>query len=232
MPRPKKKKPAAGTQRNLARPAETLTKQRILEIATQEFSRRGYDGARIDEIMRRSKVSKNLVYHYFKSKEKLFIAVLDAAYRRMQTRLDTLSLETEAPIPGMRKLIREVFRYWGEAPDFIGLLGSENFHKARHLRQMDAIPDGYPKLIKNIQRLLDLGRKDGDFHSRVDPVDLYISIAALGYHYFSNIHTLSALFNRDFSAPRETAARLQHIEDLILGYLLNGKKNAMTAARR
>jgi TetR/AcrR family transcriptional regulator len=97
---------------------------------------------------------------------------------------------------------------------------------------MDAIPDGYPKLIANIQRLLDLGRKDGHFHSRVDAVDLYISIAALGYHYFSNIYTLSALFNRDFSAPNERAARLQHIEDVILGYLLNGKKAAKPAARR
>ena len=100
------------------------------------------------------------------------------------------------------------------------------------LRQMEAVLDGYPKLIKNIQRLLDLGRKNGDFRARVDAVDLYISISALGYHYFSNIYTLSALFNRDFSAPRETAARLQHIENVILGYLLNGRKSPQAAARR
>jgi TetR/AcrR family transcriptional regulator len=55
------------------------TRQRILNVATREFSAKGYDGARVDDIMRLSKVSKNLIYHYFGSKEKLFIAVLESA---------------------------------------------------------------------------------------------------------------------------------------------------------
>jgi TetR/AcrR family transcriptional regulator len=41
------------------------TRQRILNVATEEFSAKGYDGARVDDIMRMAKVSKNLIYHYF-----------------------------------------------------------------------------------------------------------------------------------------------------------------------
>src|SRR5262245_30833628 len=40
------------------------TRQRILNVATKEFAAKGYDGARIDDIMRASNVSKNLIYHY------------------------------------------------------------------------------------------------------------------------------------------------------------------------
>ncbi|HZN87324.1 MAG TPA: TetR/AcrR family transcriptional regulator, partial [Burkholderiales bacterium] len=53
----------------------------------------------------------------------------------------------------------------------------------------------------------------------VDPVQLYISIAGLGYFYLSNRHTLSTIFERDLLAPRSKAGRLQHMTELVLGYL-------------
>lgn len=82
------------------------TRQRILDVATQEFSAKGYDGARIDDIMRLSKVSKNLIYHYFVSKEKLFIAVLEQAYQSMHAYQMTWPLDVSSPVDGIRKLVR------------------------------------------------------------------------------------------------------------------------------
>jgi len=68
------------------------TRQRILTSASAEFANKGYDGARVDEIVRRSKVSKNLIYYYFGSKEALFIAVLEAAYSTLRRQQDALGL--------------------------------------------------------------------------------------------------------------------------------------------
>ena len=48
-------------------------------------------------------------------------------------------------------------------------------------------------------------------------MQLYVSIAALGYFYLSNNHTLSTIFGRDLMAPPAKAARLAHIEALVLG---------------
>jgi len=53
----------------------------------------------------------------------------------------------------------------------------------------------------------------------VDPIQLYITIAALGYFYQSNKHTLSAIFGRSLFAPEELNARDAHAVDVILGYL-------------
>ena len=46
-----------------------------------------------------------------------------------------------------------------------------------------------------------------------------ISIAALGYFYLGNRHTLSTIFRRPLLTPRSRAARLRHMVEVVLGYL-------------
>ena len=63
------------------------------------------------------------------------------------------------------------------------------------------------------------GARDGVFRAGVDPLQLYVSIAALSYFYLGNNHTLSAVFGRDLATPRARRERLAHMTDVILGYL-------------
>jgi hypothetical protein len=70
-----------------------------------------------------------------------------------------------------------------------------------------------------ISSLLARGAKKGVFKPDVDPVQLYISIASLGFFYMSNRHTLSTIFGRDLGAPAALATRGDHIVDVVLGYL-------------
>ena len=56
------------------------TRTEILEVATEEFAHRGYDGARVDEIAARTRTTKRMIYYYFGGKEQLFTAVLERAY--------------------------------------------------------------------------------------------------------------------------------------------------------
>jgi hypothetical protein len=53
----------------------------------------------------------------------------------------------------------------------------------------------------------------------VDPVQLYVSIAALGYFYLSNNHTLSTIFGRDLLTAAAKEARIAHAVEFTLGYL-------------
>ena len=46
-----------------------------------------------------------------------------------------------------------------------------------------------------------LGAAEKVFRGGVDPIELYISIAALGFFYMSNRHTLSTIFGENLSAP-------------------------------
>ncbi|MBZ4670859.1 MAG: TetR-like transcriptional regulator [Oscillospiraceae bacterium] len=44
-------------------------KERILNAAVELFSKKGFDGARVNEIAEAAKVNKALIYYYFKNKE-------------------------------------------------------------------------------------------------------------------------------------------------------------------
>ncbi len=195
------------------------TKQRILAVATEEFSARGYDGARVDEIMRRSKVSKNLIYHFFGAKEKLFIAVLESAYENMHSYQSEWPNESLTPAENIRELVRVIFRHWQNSPQFIGLLNSENFYKGRHIKKARLIKGGYDTLLKNLSVVLAQGVEEGSFRDDVDPVELYVSISSLAYHLFSNQHTLSLVLNLQYNTRAQLRVRRDHIEDLIMTYV-------------
>lgn len=52
------------------------TRERILTAALQEFSQKGLAGARVDEIARRARINKRMLYHYFGNKNDLFEEIL------------------------------------------------------------------------------------------------------------------------------------------------------------
>jgi TetR/AcrR family transcriptional regulator len=213
---------ARGSGDKRPRPAvrdPSRSKQRILRIAADEFAKRGYDGARVDEIVRRCKVSKNLVYHYFQSKDALFIAVLEAAYASLHERHQAMGLKSSEPMEGISKLVIDTFKHWNESRHFIAYLNSENFYNAKHIKKSKFIRNAYPGLVEGIRGLLSRGEKQGVFRSGVDPIHLYISISALTYHFFSNQRTFSVIFGKDFNGPDMLRQRLKHVQDVIIGYL-------------
>lgn len=206
--------PRAPERRDPAR-----TRERILEAALSEFSDKGYSGARIDEIARRAAANKRMIYHYFGNKEDLFRAVLERTYDDIRTKEAELHLDDLDPVTGMRRLIAFSFGYYTENPHFIRLLNTENLHKAAHLKRSPRIRKKHSLLVAMIGDLLERGRRDGVFRGDVDPMQLYISIAGIGYFYFSNIHTLSTIFGADLDSAAARQVRLAHITDVILGYL-------------
>ena len=195
------------------------TRQRILDVAAEEFAGRGYDGARVDEIVRRCKISKNLIYHYFDSKEALFIAVLEGAYARLRERQQAIAIDGCDPIEGIRRLVNDTCEHWSQSKTFIGLLNSENFHNAEHIKKSSFITHAYPALVDSIAGLLRRGEQQGLFRSGVDPIDLYISISSMAYHFLSNQHTFSVIFGKDFVGQDMLRHRMKHVEEVILGYL-------------
>ncbi len=195
------------------------TRELILQAATLEFSEKGLGGARVDEIARRSGANKRMLYHYFGNKDDLYLAVLEQAYAEIRNREKALSLGGASPGEGMKKLVRFSWRHFLEHPSFISLLNNENLCRARHIRKSERIRDMHSPLVGMIRDLLDRGVAAGEFRDDVDPVQLYITIAAICYFYHSNAYTLSTIFDRDLFSEAEREAREAHVIDVIMGYL-------------
>lgn len=219
----KKKSKAGGTKAAKApervRRDPERTRARILEAARVEFARRGLGGARVDQITARAGSNKRMIYYYFGNKEALFLAALESAYEHIRRAEQSLKLTDLAPAQGMRRLIRFTWEYYLAHPEFITLLNSENLHRARHLKKSKEIQALHSPLVAMLESLLQRGQRAGVFRRGVDPVQLYISIAALGYFYLSNNHTLSTIFGQDLMQARALTQRLAHMTELVLGYL-------------
>lgn len=195
------------------------TRAAILAAATREFTAKGLTGARVDAIARRAGANKRMIYHYFGDKEGLYIAVLEDTYAAIRRAEIGLDLGHRDPVDGMRELVLFTWRYFIEHPEFLSLLGTENLHRAMHLKKSKRIRNLHNPLVDMISGLLERGAKAKLFRKGVDPVELYITIASLGFFYMSNRHTLSTIFGVDLSAPERLEARGRHIVDVVLSYL-------------
>ena len=130
--------------------------------------------------------------------------MLEAAYAAFRAAERKLSIDNLSPERGLRRLIEFTFDYCAENPEFIALLNNANLlsRPARALLQVRAL---YPPLIDSIRRLLARGRTAGTFRNGVDPLRLYISIAALGYFY-SRTFTRCPPPSTATSRPRRSGA--------------------------
>jgi TetR/AcrR family transcriptional regulator len=202
------------------------TREMILNGALAEFSEKGFDGARTDEIALRAGVNKNLLYHHYRSKDGLFSALLERTYATIRARQKDLELRGMDPAEGMRKLVVFTGRIWIQYPEFLRLLQSENLNGGRHVRASAEIRQKYNPLLETINELLRRGTKAGLFRKGVDPIDLYISISALTAHYISNAHTFEAIFGQRLMTPQRLRQRLEHAAEMVLSYLLASGRRA------
>ena len=204
----------ASLPKNRAKPRATSptrdperTRAAILRAATDEITAKGLTGARVDAIAKRAGVNKRMLYHYFGDKQGLYLAVLEHTYAAIRTAEIGLNLTELDPIAGMRKLVLFTWQYFIDHPEFLSLLATENMNRASYLKRSKNIRPLHGSLVDMISVLLKRGAEQGVFRTGVDPVELYISIAGLGFFYMSNPHTLSTIFRKNLGPPGRLAAR-------------------------
>jgi len=192
------------------------TKRRILAAAKVEFAKKGLGGARVDDIAARAKANKRMMYHYFGNKDDLFKQVVEDAYGKFREREAALELDDLEPVTAIKTLIAFIWKYFLENPEFITLVNSENLHKARHIKKSGRMEEMNRSFVGRMQHLLERGVKARVFRTGLDPVQVNISIAAVGYYYLTNRFTGSIVFERDLMSEKALAARLEFNTQTIL----------------
>ena len=199
---------------------------RILEAAKQEFAAHGIGGARVDRIADKAGANKRMLYSHVGNKEALYLAVLEDAYEKIRGEERGLDLEHLDPPEAIERLIAFTWNYFLRNPEFLALLNTENLAKARHLKRSTKVKSMHSPFVEMIRTVVRRGVASGDFRVAVDPVQLYISIAALGFFYLSNSATLSVIFGRDLLGKEARDERLAHMVALVLA-ALTGKSAAL-----
>ena len=133
-PRENRRKRAVQAARAPAIPASASRKVRsterrdaILSAALDEFSTRGFEAARLDDVARRADVAKGTIYLYFRDKESLFQELIRSMLTPLVGTIEALG-EADVPLPVLAERIVELFVrevYETRRKDVIRLMISE-----------------------------------------------------------------------------------------------------------
>ena len=207
---------AAGARPGVRQLAAQATRESILRAATKVFAKYGYDGGSVEKISKAAKSYDRMIYYYFGSKEGLFIAVIEEAYRRFNEAEEALALDEAKPAQALADVIRFVWGYYQANPEFITLLNTENLHRGRHIGKSLRARELSSPVIGVTARVLAAGLKQKLFRGDLSARDVYLMIAAMGYFYLSNRYTLSAFLGESL----ETPAALSHWEAFMIDAVL------------
>ncbi len=200
------------------RNAETA-KADLINSARREFAKKGFALAGIEAIAEPTGLNKKMIYHYFGSKEGLYIAVLEQAYLGIRKMEQNLKLHELAPLDAIRKLVETTWDYYVANPDFLALVNQENLLRGEYLRRSGILKRETSKLLGTVQEVLDRGVAEGSIRPGIDPMQLNHSIAGLGFYYLNNRFTNTELYGFDHMTPAALAARRAFIVDFVMSFV-------------
>src|SRR5215470_3371981 len=176
--------------RTRAGPPAEGARAAILAAAERVFAQAGLAGARTEVIAAEAGVNKALLFYYFKSKEKLYHAILEE-------HLKTFNQKALALLAGRDSARKILLEYVTLQFDFIS---ARHRHASLFQQFLGAGGKSSDNLVRKyivprsqaVERLLKRGMRNGEFR-RLDPFHAAVSIGALVVFYFSAAPVLRVL---------------------------------------
>ncbi len=157
-----------------------------------------------------------MLYQYFGNKDSLYQAVLEKVYCDIWEAEASLSLDQFPPREALITLVKFVWTYYLDHPEFITLLNTENQLKARFFRQSRILRSGAANSRPLVEEILRRGEADGTFRAGVDPTQLSLTITSVCYYYLTNQATSSIVYGQRLMAKKALEARLAFNIETIL----------------
>lgn len=192
------------------------TEEQIFEAASRIFQRKGYAGARMQEIADEADINKSMLHYYYRSKDKLFQKV----YQREVSRFFPVIfkvLSSEDPLDEkLERLVDTYYAFLNDNPKIAQFIIYEmnqhpdrfqNFIKEKGIHP----PDDFAKQIKEE---IDLGRMDA-----VEPRQLLISIVGVILFPFIARTMIEVFFKFD---EEQFTEFLKERKAFLVDFILNG----------
>ena len=199
--------------------APEANRTRILAAAIEEFALRGYKGASMDAIAARTQTTRALINYYFGSKERLYLAVLERVYAEIRDAERSLELDHLPPVDAMGRIVDFTYDYYVQHEYFVRLVVAENQARGRHMKRFPSLRTLNRPIVDLLGTVLGRGQADGTFRRDAEPVDVHMTIAALGMFNVTNQYTFGTLFQRDMGGKGDVARRRRMVSDIVLTWL-------------
>lgn len=201
--------------------AAERTRNAVLQAAVEEFAKRGLAGARVDKIARRAGVNKQALYYHYGNKDALFQAALESGYAQFQPHLREWTAQGVSPVMAMRNLVGLIFDHVHTRRKHSILISDENRYRGQHLTRefRRRVRNAVAPMLGAIGDALERGQREGIFSRAVSPVQLHLTIIGMSMFYFTNVHTLSAIYGEDLTRKPAISERRRHVIEFVLSAL-------------
>jgi len=126
------------------------TRERILEAAESVFADNGYHDALVDEISKRTSMSKGGLYFHFPSKENLFFAVMDRLANKLVRRAEKAVDKAESPLEAAEAALEAVLTALSKQKRLARLLITQGYSMGNAFETKRAeVFDRFAKIIRD-----------------------------------------------------------------------------------
>lgn len=193
-------------RRRVGRPAgrdSRDTESEILDAAERVFARVGFEGARIKEIADEAGVTKAMVHYYFKSKQKLYQAVLDRVLFELIKLLQEVTSRGGDRIEQLDDFIGGFFDYIARHPHFARLGFAGGGAEKRYFDTI--IAQFFHPLLSRGVKFVEAGIAEGVFRA-TNVEQLWIAMYSVATGYFSDARFISLVLKRDAMSEESIGA--------------------------
>jgi AcrR family transcriptional regulator len=96
-------------------------RQQIMDAALACFARKGYHKTTMDDIVAESGLSKGTLYWYFRSKDELFLSLVNSFFLAIQQDMDAIFEQPASASQKLRTMADEFARFYGEVAQFLNV---------------------------------------------------------------------------------------------------------------
>ncbi|MGK9172459.1 TetR family transcriptional regulator [Yokenella regensburgei] len=172
----------------------------------------------MEQIAEKAGTTKRMVVYHYKTKENLYLQVLEYVYTAIRASENALDLATLAPVEALVHLVESTFDYHANHPDFIRIICMENMQRGRYIRQSALLRDLNRSALTLLEEILSRGKDKHLFHQSVCARDLHRVISSFSFHYVANCYAFSMLVEDD-EEQQERLHYRQMAVDVVLRYI-------------
>jgi|TARA_E500000305_G_scaffold75550_1_gene61259 AcrR family transcriptional regulator len=195
------------------------TMQRILDAARVEFADKGLDKTHIQAVAEAAGVTKQLIYHYYLSKDNLFACVLDESSYHAMTAMAEIDVEHLPPREALRSMIYQMFELFKEDPTLASLATEGIRYHDHHDTPRNRMIDIGPVLTAKMTDIIERGIDDALFHDQMQANYIFATAALMISGTFTSRYLISAVGGFDPTASDVPVSWKTHIADLIINAL-------------
>jgi TetR/AcrR family fatty acid metabolism transcriptional regulator len=136
-------------------------KEDIIKVAAKLFSQKSFHDVKMDDIAEELSIAKGTIYLYFRSKEKLYLEILEDSYEAIEALLENeIAIDEPSPVK-LKKVLGIIFSFYRRNLDVLKILSRDETHLIKE--HFEFTEHWRLRRLKLYEKILEKGIKEGSF---------------------------------------------------------------------